>query len=144
MDSARVLADLDRITQPAGGVVFVGSSDASTRPGWLDVIETVGTEHLGPGYRDHHGPRRRPLDPELDLTSSPFPRADTTEFDQPLTFGLDELVGLQFSMSYTSPEVLGPRRTAYEDDLRAALAAYSPAGIYHHARKVVCTVAVRG
>lgn len=144
MDTAQVLSDLDHLIEPAGGVVFVGSSDVSARPGWLDVIETVGAEHLGPGYRDRHGPHHRGVDPEIDLSSSPFPQADTTVFDQPLMFGLDDLIGLQFSMSYTSPEVLGPRKAAYERDLRAALLACSPSGVFHHARRVVCTVAVRG
>ncbi|MEV6678619.1 methyltransferase domain-containing protein [Streptomyces erythrochromogenes] len=143
MDSTRVLSDLDHLVEPAGGVVFVGSSDASTRPGWLDVIESVGAEYLGHGYRDRHGPHHRGVDPELDLAASPFPRTDTTLFEQPLTFTLDELVGLQFSMSYTSPEILGARTAAYERDLRAALLSYSPAGVFHQARRVVCTVAVR-
>lgn len=144
MDRTRVLSDLDHLIEPHGGVVFVGSSDAGARPDWLDVIETVGAEHLGPGYRDRHGPNHRGVDPEVDLSSSPFPQADTTVFDQSLTFGLDNLIGLQFSMSYTSPGVLGPRKTAYERDLRAALLACSPSGVFHHARRVVCTVAVRG
>ncbi|WKV74176.1 methyltransferase domain-containing protein [Streptomyces sp. PCS3-D2] len=144
MDAAQVLSDLDDLVEPAGGVVFVGSSDTSTRPGWLDVIESVGAEYLGPDYRERHGPHHRGDDPELDLSASPFPRADTAVFDQPLTYGLDDLVGLQFSMSYTSPEILGTRTAAYERDLRAALRSYSPAGVFHHARRVVCTVAVRG
>lgn len=144
LDSAQVLSDLDHLIEPAGGVVIVGSSDASTRPAWLDVIETVGAEYLGPGYRDRRGPHHRGVGPEFDLSSSPFPRTDTTVFDQPLTFTLDDLVGLQFSMSYTSPDVLGARTAAYERDLRTALLAHSPAGVFHHVRRVVCTVAVRG
>ncbi|MET9606725.1 hypothetical protein ABZZ17_16875 [Streptomyces sp. NPDC006512] len=65
-------------------------------------------------------------------------------FEQALEFTLDELVGLQFSFSYTSPDVLGGRQAAYEADLRSELARFEPAGRFCETRQTVCTIATRG
>ena len=45
-----------------------------------------------------------------------------------MTLTVDDVVGTQFSYSFTSPARLGDRRAAFEADLRAELLAVDPAG----------------
>lgn len=144
MDQRRVLADLDHVIAPAGGLAFVSGAALYERPTWLEVIERVGTTHLGPGYRQTYGPATHPAD-ALDqyLSASAFSKFSTTTFEQPLEFTVDDLVGMQFSFSYTSPAVLGARKDAYEKDLRAALAEFEPSGVFREVRHIECTTAIR-
>jgi len=77
------------------------------------------------------------------LLDSRFPRlAGLSAFvRRPLT--ADEVVGLGFSLSTTSPERLGECAPAFEADLRAALAAISPDGRFTELAEVNALVAQR-
>jgi hypothetical protein len=52
---------------------------------------------------------------------------------------LDEVIGLQFSYSYSSPAQLGDKKDAFERDLRQALTNFNPGGTFD---ELVCTEAI--
>ncbi|MFJ7590259.1 class I SAM-dependent methyltransferase [Streptomyces sp. NPDC097617] len=144
MDRSQVLADLDRVITPDGGLAFVSSVAPAEPPPWLKVIEKVGADYLGPDYRTRYGPAAGPAEgPDGLLAASAFSHLEAAVFEQALEFTLEELVGLQFSFSYTSPDVLGDRQAAYEADLRSELARFDPAGRFYETRQTVCTIATR-
>ncbi|MCX4776753.1 class I SAM-dependent methyltransferase [Streptomyces sp. NBC_01264] len=144
MDRSQVLADLGRLITPDGGLVFVSSLAPPEPPPWLKVIEGVGADYLGPDYRTRYGPASGPVGEPGDLlAASVFSHVETAAFEQALEFTLEELVGLQFSFSYTSPDVLGDRQAAYEADLRSDLARFDPTGRFFETRQTVCTIATR-
>ncbi|MFB7517226.1 class I SAM-dependent methyltransferase [Streptomyces sp. NPDC056144] len=144
MNQSQVLADLDGVITSHGGVVLLSGAHTADRPAWLTVIDEVATSHLGPDYRRRHGPARHPAEErESTLARSPFSHVETTVVPQHFHRTLDELVGLQFSFSYSSPHVLSTKKTRFEQDLRAALLDFDPAGIYRNTVHIECTVATR-
>ncbi|MGW6817721.1 class I SAM-dependent methyltransferase [Streptomyces sp. NPDC055005] len=144
MGRSQVLADLDRVITPDGGLAFVSSVAPPEPPSWLKVIERVGADYLGPDYRTRYGPAAGPVEgPDDLLAASAFSHVETAVFEQALEFTLEELVGLQLSFSYTSPDVLGDRQAAYEAKLRSELASFDPVGRFCETRQSVCTVATR-
>ena len=69
---------------------------------------------------------------------SPFVDMEIHAIPGRVEWTVDEILGSLFSMSYASPYVLGDRRSGFEEDLRASLAALSPSGRFvedltHHA-----------
>ncbi|MER5757687.1 class I SAM-dependent methyltransferase [Streptomyces sp. NPDC002082] len=144
MNQPQVLADLDRIVAPNGGLAFLSGARAASRPNWLAAIEGVAAAYLGPDYRQEHGPVQHPADDrDATLAQSKFRRIETTLWKQEFHRPLDELVGLQFSFSYSSPHVLGAKKDEFERDLRDALLAFDPIGIYHNTVQIECTIATR-
>lgn len=146
MDRARVPADLDTLLAPRGGIALVTSpADPHTpRPSWLGVIEEVRVRFLGPDYRAAYGPATHPADDLVDhLAKSPFSRVDTTTWDQRVRYTVDQLVGLQFSLSYSSPALFGDRKEAFASELRQALLDHDPGGTYVRTVPVWATIATR-
>ena len=132
MDRPAVLADLDRLVVPHGGIALLRTLERRT-PGdpataaWIDVVREVVARY---GLAPDHVTRRTDEHVEV-LRASPFSRVEVLTFDGgDVTLTLDEVVCGQFSYSYTSPARLGERRDAFEADLRAALLAHDPAGRY--------------
>ncbi|MEU8543105.1 hypothetical protein AB0C52_24505 [Streptomyces sp. NPDC048717] len=63
-DQDRVLADLDTLIRDGGGIALVstGPRVSTVGPAWLDIIESVCTDVIGPGYRQEHGPASHPAE----------------------------------------------------------------------------------
>ncbi|MFC4466885.1 hypothetical protein ACFPH6_20535 [Streptomyces xiangluensis] len=68
---------------------------------------------------------------------------DTARWDRTITSTLDEVVGLQFSYSYSSPAQLGDQKDAFERDMRRALTEFSPAGTFDELVRTEAIVATR-
>lgn len=132
MDRPAVLRDLDGLVAPAGGVALLrtlesrGGADPATAAWIAAVREVIDRYGLAP---DHV---TRWTEEHLDvLRASPFSRVDVLTFKHgEVAVTLDELVGAQFSYSFSSPARLGDRRGAFEADLRAALLAIEPSGSF--------------
>ncbi|WP_344396507.1 hypothetical protein [Streptomyces vastus] len=56
---------------------------------------------------------------------------------------LDEVLGLQFSYSYSSPAQLGDQKDAFERDVRRALTEFSPAGTFDELVRAEAIIATR-
>jgi ubiquinone/menaquinone biosynthesis C-methylase UbiE len=125
MDRAATLARLDTIVAPGGAIALFSDEHPKTAENrWTDVLhevadrygrasERVVAERKSPDYRSH----------ESFLLASTFNVLEgvSVVIRKPIT--QDEIIGRAFSMSTCSPEKLGPRRDAFEADLRAALSA---------------------
>lgn len=146
MDRDQVLRDLDQLIAPGGAVVLAsGGAPGDVDPApWLAVIAEVRTRYLGPDRRAGSGTYAHPKERHQEvLARSPFSHVETARWDRTLTRTLDEVVGLQFSYSYSSPAQLGPDKDAFEADLREALTAFSPEGRFDELIRTEAIIATR-
>ncbi|SCF72745.1 hypothetical protein GA0115259_1016413 [Streptomyces sp. MnatMP-M17] len=131
MDRDQTLRDLDHLALPGGAVVLAsGGAPGDVEPApWPEITGQIRTRYLGPQRRAGSGTYAHPTERHQDvLARSPFPHVETARWDRTITRTLDQVVGLQFSCSYSSPAQLGPHKDAFEHDLRQALADFSPRG----------------
>lgn len=144
-DREAVLAQLEPLVRPGGAIAVIGGPAPGSiePPAWLDVIAEVRARFLGPQRRAGSGTYDHPKASHQDvLARSAFSRVEIVRFDHVVTRTLDDLVGLQFSYSYSSPAQLGEHRQAFEEDLRAELLKFSPDRIYHetvHTEVIIAT-----
>ncbi|MBC9718448.1 class I SAM-dependent methyltransferase [Streptomyces sp. TRM66268-LWL] len=146
MDRDQVLRDLDHLVLPGGAVVLAsGGAPGDLEPApWLDVIADVRTRYLGPDRRAGSGTYSHPRERHQEvLARSPFSHLETARWDHVLTRALDEVIGWTFSLSYSSPAQLGDQKEAFEDDLRAALTAFQPDGMYEEVIRTEALIATR-
>ncbi|CCK32074.1 putative methyltransferase [Streptomyces davaonensis JCM 4913] len=146
MDRDQALRDLDQLVEPNGAVVLAsGGAPGDIEPApWLQVIADVRTRYLGPERRAGSGTYSHPKERHQDvLTRSPFSNVDTARWDRTVTRTLDEVIGLQFSYSYSSPAQLGDDKDAFERDLRQALTEFAPDGVFDEVVRTEAIVATR-
>jgi ubiquinone/menaquinone biosynthesis C-methylase UbiE len=147
-DRPRLLADLDRLVTPGGGIVIASAGPPGTtpQPAWAPVIAQVRTAYLGPVRRAGTGAGTYP-EPEKPFTDtlerSPFSHVELTSLDQHVTRDLDQLIGLQLSNSYSTPALLGDRLDAFTRDLRRALLDHDPSGLYDEVIRTEVLIATR-
>jgi SAM-dependent methyltransferase len=137
-DRDGLLALLDHMINPLGAVVLVGGpAPATIAPApWLAVIAEIRSRYLGPDRRAGSGTYSHPKEGHQEVVArSPFSRIETVSWDQIVSRTLEEVIGLQFSYSYSSPAQLGRDKRAFAEDLREALSAFNPSGRFEeHAR----------
>ncbi|MFD5623466.1 class I SAM-dependent methyltransferase [Streptomyces yangpuensis] len=147
MDRVRVLADLDEVLAPRGGVAVVEAlhRPGDPRPAWLTVVEEVRERFLGPGQTGQTGRSDRgDWDDLCDvLAKSPLSRVETHRWDQPVRHTVDGVIGLQLSFSSSGPDQLGDRMAAFETELRRALLDHDPRGTYARTLRIGAAVATR-
>ncbi|WP_277761214.1 class I SAM-dependent methyltransferase [Streptomyces lydicus] len=146
MNRDQVLIDLDVLTTEKAGVVIVSAGPPGTTPlpEWAEVIEEVRVTYLGSTRRAGRGVYPQPTEPYRDtLARSPFNTVASAAWDETVVRTLDELLGLQYSNSYTAPAMLGERRKAFEEDLRQALLTHEPAGRYEETIRTEALIATR-
>ncbi|MFJ4185210.1 class I SAM-dependent methyltransferase [Kitasatospora sp. NPDC089509] len=131
-DRERLLCDLDTLIEPEGALVLAtcgAQHDDLEPPPWLAVVEQVRRRHLDPERLRGSGPAGYPdVRHQEVLRRSPFSRIEEAHWDRTVSRGVDEVIGLQLSYSFTSPAALGPGREAFEHDLRRTLNAFRPDG----------------
>lgn len=133
MDREQVLRDLDRLIEPGGAVVLASGGAPGTvePPPWLEVITGVRKRFLGEARRAGSSTYDHPVEPHQRIVArSPFSDVEIRVWDRLVSRTLDEVVGLQFSYSYSSPAQLGADKEAFEADLRAALTEAGPSGVF--------------
>lgn len=146
MDRDALLRELDGLVQPAGGVVVVsgGAPVGGRPPDWQAVVDEVRVRYLGPRRRAGSGTYEHPAERHEEvLRRSLFSKVETRCWQRTLHRSLDQVVGLQFSYSFSSPAQLGRHRHAYEADLRAALTAAFPLGDFVEEVRTEALIAVR-
>jgi len=145
MDRAATLEVLDSLVTRDGALAFFDDDHPKTMENaWRRALRAVGETYgrnsspnvalqLRDDYRSVHSL----------LLDSGFPQLSglSAFIRRPLT--ADEVVGLAFSLSTTSPERLGEHAPAFEADLRAALAAISPEGRFTEIAEISALVAQR-
>jgi SAM-dependent methyltransferase len=129
-DRAAVAAALDRILAPDGAMVVI--TDGLThedQPDWVDVIAEIRAHYLGPVRLAGSGPWTPPPRRHSEvLRDSPFCAVQTVPWAWQRRLTVDDIVGLQFSYSFSTPALLGEHAAAFAADVRAALLADHPDG----------------
>jgi len=145
MDGAATLSALNTRVADEGALAFFDDDHPrTTENAWRfalrDLANRYGrnqSHHIvqanRPEFRSHHALLLDSAFNRLDGISA-FVRREVTA---------DEIVGLAFSLSTTSPEKLGDRAKAFEDELRLALAEISPAGRFTEIAELTALVAKR-
>ncbi|BCB80897.1 class I SAM-dependent methyltransferase [Phytohabitans flavus] len=147
-DREAVLHQLDRLVVAGGFVAVVMSFTTGTpKPWWYPLVDRVIHRHLGPArfagpgalYREPAGG-----DHETVLRASAFNHLTVTRADQRVRLDLEQVIGNQYTQAYTSPPVLGDRFDAFDQDLRALLAAAEPSGVFITTTQPGLIIARRG
>ncbi|MCX4718519.1 class I SAM-dependent methyltransferase [Streptomyces virginiae] len=138
MDRERVVADLDAVLAPRGGIAVVTSLAAA----WPAVVDEVRARFLGPGTGTGEG-RDHVRDAEDQLAKSEFSRVETTRWERSARCTVDQVIGLQFARASSHPTLLGDRKDAFASELRRALLDHDPGGNYTRTVTVAVTVATR-
>jgi SAM-dependent methyltransferase len=145
MDRAATLVLLDQLISPDGAVVLFHDEAPKTAENvWRDVFGEVANhyglsaqphvaERLVPDYRAH----------ESYLLDSAFCVVEGVSVVIRHSISIDDIVGRAFSLSTCSRGRLGERATAFEAELRAALAERSPSGTFTEIAEVAALVARR-
>jgi len=145
MDGTNTLAALDAIVMADGALAFFDDDHPPTSENrWRTALRELGNKYgrqqsphridaQSPGFRTHHSLL---LDSRFNRLEglSEFIRREITA---------DEIVGLAFSLSTSSPEKLGDQAGAFEAELRAALAAISAEGRFTEIAELTALVARR-
>ena len=145
MDREATLKALDGVVTQDGALAFFDDDNPKTAENaWHNAVREIGIKYgrntspnvqlrLATDYRNDHSLL---LDSAFErvVGLSEIVRRQITD---------DEIVGLAFSLSTTSPERLGERAPAFEADLRAALAALSPDGRFTEIAELSALVARR-
>lgn len=140
MDRERVAATVRAMLLPGGALVHI--SDLKTGPRNVDGLPhpavpgpAVGElirHYLGPVRRAGRGvlPQGTPGDEAAILARAGFrgPQRHVVPGGQPLERCADDVVAEVFSMSFSAPHLFGPRRDAFEADLRRLLRDSSGSG----------------
>ncbi len=129
-DRAAVAVALDRILDPDGAIVVI--TDGLThedQPHWVHTIADIRARYLGPkrlaGSGEWTPPPRRHTEV---LRDSPFSAVRTVPWSWQRRLTVDDVVGLQFSYSFSTPALFGDRAPAFAGEVRTALLAAHPDG----------------
>ncbi|MFE4514239.1 class I SAM-dependent methyltransferase [Kitasatospora sp. NPDC056783] len=142
MARERVLADLDGLVHPRGGVVLVATRPSGTE--WSRAVDEVrGRYRAFPGGADGGSRPEREGSNRETLRRSPFPRVTAEHWTYRVDRTLDEVIGLQLSHSAFTPARLGGRREAFERDVRTALAGLASDGRYEQTVRTEVLIAKR-
>jgi SAM-dependent methyltransferase len=133
MDRDATLLKLDALIESNGCVAILGErAMPAPENGWKAVLDDAAKKwapeqararefRRSPAWEKHETVLLRSSFCKLERVNVPFTRETS----------LDELVGRVYSMSVTSPAVLGKNRDEFERDLRAGLLRFAPSGVFH-------------
>ena len=150
MARERVLAILDRLVVPSGGVVIVsggatgGSVWSRSGSAWSRLAKQVVNDILGPERRAGGGTYQDPAERHEEiLARSAFGRVDKVSISVVEEMTVDEIVGLQLSTSYASPVQLGHRVDEFCQILTERLLELEPSGIFRSDTAIELLIATR-
>ncbi|MGV9638076.1 class I SAM-dependent methyltransferase [Nocardia rhamnosiphila] len=151
-DRPALLAELDTRIRPQGPVVVVTAAlhDAAAVPPWDDIVRPLREKYLGPRRRTGTGSTyqrfQRSEETHFDiLSASPFREVDVLQSQWSIERNVDEIVGLQFSFSYSNPAQFGSeeRCAAFAAELRAELLSRYPTGTVTEPLTIETLIATR-
>lgn len=145
MDPVQVLADLDPIITPTGGVALIDSARPSDypRPAWQIAADDVRRNWRGTEPSPRTPGTAAAPDHGRVLAGSAFSHTVFREWETPIERTLDAVVGLQYSYAGTAPAVLSADLAAYEHELRQRLRDVCPDGRFADRRRTRAWMATR-
>lgn len=145
MDRAATLKILDGLVVPGGAVALFHDDRPKTEENaWHAALREISDRYgraNAPHVQEWKSPRYRKH--ESYLLQSAFSLIDGLSVFTKRDLSAEDIVGLAFSLSTSSPENLGERAPAFEAELRAALAEISPEGRFAEIAEVIALVARR-
>ena len=144
-DRAEVLRSLDRMLGPGAHVVTINDDlDAAAEPDWVPAVGRLRDEFLGTDHTVGTDPwRKSPVSHRQIIEASPFAKVRSWHWEWERRLTVDEAVGLQFTYSYSTPAVFGPRAAEFASRARAAILALHPDGTVIEPFRVEVLVAGR-
>ncbi|MBS7544493.1 class I SAM-dependent methyltransferase [Ancylobacter oerskovii] len=144
MDRAATLRALDALVEPGGAVVLMGDRRVDCRPDWHAALDRLAERHAPQRYADRKR-RQQPdwMPHEAVLVASPFGHVERIGRILPRERDVEDVVGLAYSRSLTSPAALGAAQPAFERDLRDELAHLAPDGRFHDVIEISAVLAFR-
>lgn len=145
MEREAVLSRLDGLVTEDGALAFFDDDHPGTAENsWRRRLRDIGNKYgrnKSPHVAAAHAEDYRTH--QSVLLDSPFSRLEGLSEIVRRELTADEIVGLAFSQSTSSPERLGERVGDFERDLRAALAEISPEGRFTEIAELGALVAKR-
>ncbi|MCB4767536.1 methyltransferase domain-containing protein [Ancylobacter sp. Lp-2] len=144
MDRPATLRALDTLIEPGGGVVLMGDRRLHATPDWHAVLDRLAERHAPQRYADRRA-RQQPgwVPHEAVLLASPFAHVERIGRILPRERGIEDVIGLAYSRSLTSPAALGDAQPAFERELRDELERLAPDGRFHDVIEVSAVLAFR-
>jgi ubiquinone/menaquinone biosynthesis C-methylase UbiE len=143
-DRPAVARVLDGLLEQGGSIVVINDDlGESEDPDWVHAIAEIRARYLGAdpaGTGAHTSPRRSHYDV---LRDSPFPCVDRSTWSWTRQLRVEEVVGLQFSYSFSTPALFADRAEAFADDVRDAVIGVHPSGLVTEPFRVEVLVAAR-
>lgn len=143
-DRSTVAESLDELLAPSASIVVINDVlSEPEQPDWTQAVAEIRRVYLGtdPAETDRYiNPVRSHQEMLID---SPFSSVDRSMWSWTRQLTVDEVVGLQFSYSFSSSALLGDRANAFADDVRAAVRVLHPNGVVIEPFRVEVLVAVR-
>ncbi len=123
MDRAQVLEELYDLTSPGGGVV-IGSF--LTEEKWSAPLQEIIRKYTG--TNDYETRKKLGLTQKHTdiIEQSKFEDCEILEFSYPKTTTADEILGYFYSTPYCSLKMLGSRKDAFEEEMRAYMDGMTP------------------
>jgi ubiquinone/menaquinone biosynthesis C-methylase UbiE len=143
-DRPAVVRELDGLLAPAGSIVIINDDlDESEDPDWAHAIADLRARYLGAdpaGTEAHTSPSRSHYDV---LRDSPFSSIDRLTWSWTRQLSVEEVVGLQFSYSFSTPALFADRAEAFATDVRGAVTGLYPSGLVTEPLRVEVLIAAR-
>ena len=144
MDRDAVLASLATLIAPGGGLAILNPGKRRPQESWEPVATEVVTRFLG--SRARH-PRANPNEPQHEPAlrrSAHFSDFTSVEFPSAITRDVASILGYLYSASSSTPAQFGEARPRFEAELRAALLAFNPSGVFNERLETEVILAQRG
>jgi ubiquinone/menaquinone biosynthesis C-methylase UbiE len=143
MDRDATLAALDQMIEPGGAIALFTDEELEVpNPDWPGLVKRLRAEFVPERDARRQWRKAGREGQATVLARSAFPQLDSREVTLRRTLTADEIVGVVYSYSDTSPDALGDWRAAFEAALRDGLARLSPEGMFEE-RLVVGAVIAR-
>lgn len=144
MDRPATLETLDGMVEPDGAVVLMGDRSLAVTPDYRPLLDELGERHAGARAAERRLRRSEAWAPhEAVLLDSPFSDVTRLARVERIERSTQDVVGLAFSRSGTSPAALGEGRQTFEEELRQHLAALSPEDCFVEVVEVGALIARR-
>jgi SAM-dependent methyltransferase len=146
MDREATLKVLDGLVVAGGAVALLHDQHSRTAENnWRRALHEIGSE-FGRDKARHVEARESPdfRAHESVLMNSAFGHVERVSVFVRRAMTADDIVGLAFSLSTSSPQKLGDRAADFEARLRAKLAELSPDGRFTEIAEMTAVIATRG
>ncbi len=146
LDQPLVAAQTLRWLKPGCSLAVMGNcSRADDWEPWQSIVAQIVHKWTGRtvstgGVSTAHVPNCGPGHTEQMLRDFGFEEVDLYTFFEPLDWTLETILGNLYSLSVCSRRVLGSNTEAFEAELKAALLAHNPGGLYHETMRFCYTL----